>query len=178
MALTLTKNVWSSLLDWAYDKALKGGSGMDKASELAMRYSDPTLTIHQQVDALISRQKILAGSSGFITGFGGIMAMPFTIPANFASVLFIQIRMIAAIAYIGGFNLEDKEVKQLIIACMAGNAAKDVGFTILRRYRGKGIINLGKGIPLAGGIIGGSIDVATTAVLGRIARMTFIEKAS
>lgn len=178
MDVTFTKNIWSDILDWAYDRALKGGSGMDKASVLAMRFSDPSLTLHQQVNSLIQRQKILAGSTGFLTGFGGIMAMPFTIPANFASVLFIQLRMIAAIAFMGGYDIEDRKVKQMVIACLAGNAIKDIGFTLLRRYRGKGIINLGKGVPLAGGIIGGSIDVATTAALGRIARNTFIEKAA
>lgn len=174
MSITLSKNLWSDLMDWAYEKALRGGAGMDKASVLAMRFSHPSMTLDQQVDALIRRQKILAGSSGFVTGLGGMMAMPFTIPANFASVLYIQLRMIAAIAYMGGYDLEDKKVKSMIVACMAGTAAKDIGLTVIKKTKGRALMKIGKGIPLAGGIIGGSLDLFTTAIIGRIARKTFI----
>lgn len=174
MAITLSNNLWSDIMDWAYDKALKGGAGMDKASVLAMRFSYPSMTLNEQVDALIRRQKILAGSTGFLTGLGGLMAMPFTIPVNFASVLYIQLRMIAAIAYMGGYDLDDKKVKTMIIGCMAGNAVKDIGLTVLKKTKGRTLVNFGKSIPLAGGIIGGSVDILTTTLVGRIARNTFI----
>jgi uncharacterized protein (DUF697 family) len=52
--------------------------------------------------------------------------MPITIPVNLASVLFVQIRMIAAIAYIGGYDIKDDRVKSLVYLCMTGNAAKDI----------------------------------------------------
>lgn len=52
--------------------------------------------------------------------------MPITIPANLASVLYVQIRMIAAIAYMGGYDLKNDKVQSLVYACLAGNAAKDI----------------------------------------------------
>lgn len=36
------------------------------------------------------------------------------------------------------------------------------------------MINLGKMVPLAGGIIGGAVDGVTTNTIGNIARETFI----
>jgi uncharacterized protein (DUF697 family) len=183
----INSSIWNNLLEWAYNKALRGTGGMDKASALAMRYADPSLTLNQQVDALIRRQKLLAGSSGFLTGLGGIMTLPFTIPANLASVVFIQLRMIAAIAFLGGHDLEDKKVKNLVFACMAGNAAKDIiqeisiqsGRRVTRRLLARsGFAKLGKMVPLAGGLIGGSIDVLATAIIGKLARKTFIEEAA
>lgn len=180
-------SIWNNLLEWTYKRALNGTSGLDKASALAMRYSDPSLTLNEQVDALIRRQKFLAGSSGFLTGLGGIMTLPLSIPANLASVVFIQLRMIAAIAFMGGHDLEDKKVKSLVFACMAGNAAKDIiqeigiqsGRRITRRIIARsGFVKLGKAVPLAGGLIGGSIDVLATALIGKIARKTFIGEAA
>jgi 4-diphosphocytidyl-2C-methyl-D-erythritol kinase len=38
------------------------------------------------------------------------------------------------------------------------------------------MINLGKAVPLVGGIIGGSIDMAATNTIGNMARNTFLPK--
>lgn len=209
MANTRIKDVGIRILDWAYNRALLGGIGVDNAVDLASRYHHIDRTSDQQVIALIRRQKFLAGSSGFLTGLGGLVSLPVAIPVNIASVVFIQIRMIAAIAHIGGYDLEDKKVKSLILACMAGNVAKDiiqetgirigtrityriianisdrsllsinekVGFALVAKSGSKGFINISKAVPLVGGVIGGSIDVLSTGLIGRIARRTFIDVA-
>ena len=52
--------------------------------------------------ALIRWQNAKCATSGFIAGLGGSITLPVSIPANISSVLYIQIRMIAAIAYMGG----------------------------------------------------------------------------
>jgi uncharacterized protein (DUF697 family) len=200
---------WTSLLDWAYDRVLVGSPGLETASILAQKYNRPGLTVDQQVSAIIRRQKILAGSSGFITGLGGFMTLPVAIPANIASVVFIQMRMIAAIAHVGGYDLEDRKVRSMVYTCLAGNAAKDilqeagikigknftrrlissiserslvsinqkVGFALLRKSGERGLINISKAVPLAGGIIGGTFDVVTTGLMGKLAHETFIKAA-
>ncbi|MGL6574119.1 EcsC family protein [Aeromonas hydrophila] len=157
-------------------------------------------------NSLIRWQNTKAGTSGFLTGLGGIITMPVTIPANIASVMYVQIRMIAAIAHIGGHDIKDDRVKTLVYACLTGNAAKDimkdigivvgtklttnaiknisgktiieinkkVGFRLLTKFGEKGVINLGKAVPLVGGLIGGSMDSIATNTIGNIARDTFI----
>ena len=52
--------------------------------------------------------------------------MPVTVPINVAGVLFVQIRMIAAIAYIGGHDLNDDRIKSLVYLCLVGNTAREV----------------------------------------------------
>lgn len=205
----ITVGNWTSLLDWAYDRVLIGSPGLEKASLLAQKYNRPELTIDQQVSALIRRQKMLAGSSGFITGLGGFITLPVAIPANIASVVYIQMRMIAAIAFIGGYDLEDRKVRSMVYTCLAGNAAKDilqeagirvgrsftkrlissiserslasinqkVGFALLKKSGERGFINISKAVPLAGGIIGGTFDVVTTGIIGKLAHDTFIKAA-
>lgn len=52
---------------------------------------------------------------------------------------------------------------------------KRVGFRLLTKFGEKGAINLGKMIPLVGGVIGGTFDGVSTNIVGNIARKTFIE---
>ena len=195
-------------LDWAYEKAVNGVSGLDSASELAESYMNKGGTLTDQSNSLIRWQNTKAGTSGFITGLGGIITMPVTIPANITSVLYVQIRMIAAIAHIGGHDLNDDRVKSLVYACLAGNAAKDilkdigivvgtklttnaiknisgktiiainkkVGFRLLTKFGEKGVINLGKAVPIIGGVIGATFDSIGTNVGGNVARDTFIQE--
>lgn len=126
MANTFTENKMMQALDWAYDKAVNGVSGFDSASDLAESYMKNNGSLKVQVNSLIRWQNTKAGTSGFLTGLGGLITMPVTIPANIASVMYIQIRMIAAIAHMGGHNITDDRVKTLVYACLTGNAAKDI----------------------------------------------------
>lgn len=206
MAEELSESKIMQVLDWAYDKAVNGVTGLDSAKELADDYMKEGNSKIDQVNSLIRWQNTKAGTSGFLTGLGGIITLPVAIPANIASVMYVQIRMIAAIAHIGGHDLKNDSVKALVYACLTGNAAKDilkdigivvgrkitesaiknisgktitainqkVGFRLLTKFGEKGVINLGKAVPLVGGIIGGTIDTVATNTIGNIARDTFI----
>lgn len=208
MSKKLTLPLIQQALELAYEKAIGGLPGMDSAEEIARGYMKQEGTLTNKVNSLIRWQNAKAGSSGFITGLGGFATMPVAIPANLLSVLYFQVRMIAAIAYMGGHNVRDDRVKSLVYVCLAGNMAKDilqeigisigtkltaqmigritestimainrkVGFLLLSKTGGQGVINLGKAIPLAGGIISGSIDVFATNLIGNVARNAFIGK--
>jgi hypothetical protein len=193
-------------LDWAYDKAVNGVAGLDSASDLADNYLRQSGTLLQQVDSLIRWQNTKAGTSGFLSGLGGLITMPVSIPANITSVMYIQIQMIAAIAKMGDHDLKDDRVRTLVYVCLTGNAAKDilkdigivigrkmtenairnisgktitainqkVGFRLLTKFGEKGAINLGKAVPLLGGIVGATFDSVATNTIGNVARNTFI----
>lgn len=122
----INRSIVMKLMDWAYDKAIGGVPGLESAQQLAEDFMKGDESIEKKVNNLIRWQNAKAGFSGFITGIGGLLAMPFTIPANIGSVLYIQIRMIAAIAHMTGNNLHDERVKALVFVCIAGNAGKDV----------------------------------------------------
>ena len=49
-----------------------------------------------------------------------------------------------------------------------------VGFRLLTKFGSKGAINLGKAVPLLGGIVGATFDSVTTNTVGNIARDLFI----
>ena len=208
MANNLTESKIMDVLNWSYDKAVQGVAGLDSAYDLADDYLKQHGSLHDQANSLIRWQNTKAGTSGFLTGLGGIITLPVAIPANVASVMYVQIRMIAAIAHMGGYNLNDDRVKSLVFLCLTGNAAKDilkdvgivvgkklaenaiknisgktivainkkVGFRLLTKFGEKGVINLGKAIPLLGGVVGATFDSVSTNTVGNIARDTFINK--
>jgi hypothetical protein len=45
---------------------------------------------------------------------------------------------------------------------------------LLAKTGGQGVVNLGKAVPLMGGVIGGTFDVAMTNIIGNVARDVFI----
>ena len=51
-----------------------------------------------------------------------------------------------------------------------------VGFRLLTRFGQKGAINLIKGVPLLGGVIGAALDIVSTNTVGNVARDLFIGK--
>lgn len=115
------------LLDKAYDAAVSGSvPGTDSAEDLARDYQNDYDEPLKAAEALVRWQNVKAGTSGFVTGLGGLITIPVALPANITSVIYVQIRMIAAIAKIGGYDLHDDRVKTLVFVCLAGNSAKDV----------------------------------------------------
>jgi len=206
MAKDLTVGKISQALEWAYEKSMDGLPGMGTAEELAQEYMKNNSSALEAANSLIRWQNTKAATSGFLTGLGGIVTLPVTIPANVASVLYVQLRMITAIAYMGGHNPRDDRVKTLAYACLAGSAAKDilkdagiaivqklainsinnisratitkinqaVGFRLLTKFGSTGIINLGKAVPILGGVVGATFDSVTTNMVGNVARDTFV----
>ena len=45
---------------------------------------------------MLDRAVDKCAASGFLTGFGGFLTLPINVPANLSSVLYVQLRMIAA----------------------------------------------------------------------------------
>lgn len=50
---------------------------------------------------------------------------------------------------------------------------KKVGFRLVTKFGNKGIVNLGKCVPLLGGLIGGTVDAAGTVTIGKTAKKVF-----
>lgn len=124
---SLTQSKMMELLDWAYDKATNVNIvGLDNAQELAQSYLNSSGDLESKINSLIRWQNTKSVTSGFVTNLGGLITMPVAIPANFASVIFIQIRMIAAIAHMCGHNLRDDKVKTLVYVSLCGSAVKDI----------------------------------------------------
>ena len=114
-------------LDKIYDLALNGIGGIseplgDFVSDYISRYG----RTEKAIDKMVSAQKLKLTTSGFVTGLGGLITLPVAIPADLASSLYVEMRMIAAIASLRGYNIYSDQVKTLVYVCMVGNALGDV----------------------------------------------------
>ncbi len=204
---TLTQDQIMSLLDKLYSQAI---DGIPKVSlpiaDMANDYLQKHSSVEEAAKSCIRYQIAKCTTSGFLAGLGGLIVLPVAIPANIGSVMYVQIRMISCIAYMGGYDVNCDQVQTLVYACLAGVAVDNVikrigigfgnkfamamvkkipgevlvkinqkvGFRFLTKLGSKGLINIGKAVPVVGGIIGGGFDFAETRVIANRAYKMFI----
>lgn len=120
----------SELLDLCYEKSLGGVPNVSKSvDELVNDYLSRYDDVNDAARSLINMQLIKNTTSGALSGLSGVLALPVTlasIPANIANVLYVQMRMVAALAKMGGYDLKSDQVQTMIYVCMTGSAASDL----------------------------------------------------
>jgi uncharacterized protein (DUF697 family) len=120
----LTEEKIKQILEFVYQKVLQeiNNSNFDEKC------------IYEHCHIIIKKHKYKAGFYGFLTGIGGLFWIPLTLPTNITLILYLQVKMVASIAHIAGYDLEDEEVKLMIFACLTGdnvyNILKDIGINI------------------------------------------------
>lgn len=110
-----------NMLDQIYTKCLEG---IPKVSLPIERFADDYLRKEPNpriaAKTMMNYQVAKCTTSGVISGFGGVITLPVTIPANIGSVLYVQMRMIACAAYMAGYDVHSDQVQTVIYACLAG----------------------------------------------------------
>ena len=96
----------------AYADARMSGGGQDER--------DPEAAIGRVVLESVAA----SGAQGFVTGVGGLAAMPVTLPANVAGSLIINARMVGTIAHLRGYSLSDPHTQAMITLVAAGSSAQ------------------------------------------------------
>ena len=105
-------------MNTCYEKSLTGIQNVSKPVTAMMdEYFEKYPSKEEAVKTMTKRQILKCSTSGFVTGFGGAITLPISVPANISSVLYVQIRMISAMAYAGGFDLKSDEVQTFVYAC-------------------------------------------------------------
>ena len=196
-----------TLVKWLSDHAIDGVRPLSSAQDLATEYlRDGSYGSHRQrIDALINWETSKNFTAGFVTGLGGLLTLPFALPAGFAASWVIQARMAAAIARIYGHDLRSERIRTLVVATLVGDSiteiatasgirvasgtakavadrvsrrgfiefSRRVGSRLLRMAGQKSSVNLMKGVPLIGGIAGGTFDAIGCRIVGKHARKLF-----
>ena len=201
MGTLFTQEDIMKTLDVLYEKTLQGlGAVSPPVSELANDYLKVNSNIDTATRLMHAAQIAKCTTSGFVSGLGGIIALPVTlaaIPVNITSVLYVQMRMIACTAHMAGYDLKSDLVQTFVYACLAGISVNEltkkfgikfgekmatasinkipgkvltqinqkVGFRLITKNGEKGLVNLGKMVPLVGAFIGGGVDLAETKII-------------
>ena len=187
------------ILEKCYTSAIEGLPTSDSAIVLGQEYLRKYSSKDSAVEKLVTNQIAKCATTGFLTSVGGALTLPVAISADVGVNVYVQLRMIAAIAVIGGYNPYDDEVKTLAYMCLVGMAGTDViknvgikvgekvtinmlkkinqfiGFRLVTKMGTKGVINLIKVIPGISGVIGGGIDAFATKNIANRAIDCFIK---
>ena len=114
-------------LDAVYARSINGIPKVSKPiAELSEDYLKRNPDVQTAAKKMLNAQIAKCTTSGFITGFGRLITLPVSIPANVGSVMYVQMRMIAACAYMGGFNVNEDQVQTFIYACLAGVSINEI----------------------------------------------------
>ena len=115
------------LLDTCYTKCLDGIPKVSPSIEdMANDYLTKYASTEDACKAMLKNQITKCTTSGFVTGFGGVITMPFTLPANVGNVMYVQMRMIACTAYMAGYDLNSDQTQTFVYACLAGVAVNGI----------------------------------------------------
>lgn len=115
------------VLDTCYEKTTNGILKISPSIDrLAGDYLSKQASKEEAIKDMLKKQVLKCTTSGFITGFGGAITLPVTIPANIGSVLYVQMRMIACTAYMAGYDISSDQVQTLVYACLAGLSVGEI----------------------------------------------------
>ena len=123
----ITEEDIMKLLDTCYEKCLNGIPKVSPSvEEMANDYLKKHKTTEDACKAMLRNQIAKCTTSGVLTGFGGFITMPIAIPANVGSVIYVQMRMIACVAYMADYELNSDQTQTFIYACLAGVAVNEL----------------------------------------------------
>lgn len=117
---------------WAEDRLARVQGDRYEPNADATRKARPEE--RDDVDKAIARlivESVQAASvNGFVTGLGGFIAMPVTVPANMAGALVVNARLAAAIAYLRGYDPKDPHVRTVVTLIAVGSNAQQIAKAI------------------------------------------------
>ena len=94
-----------------------------KQAEEALRRSNGNK--EKAADKVIKSACLWGVGSGFSTNFGGFATMSVSIPADLTALSCIQLRMSSAIAHIGGYDVDDENVRAFCYLVLIGSSAEE-----------------------------------------------------
>ena len=174
------------------DTGLDGRGPLSSAREVADEALAKAGGDREQAINRLARSTVLTGGvGGFVTGLGGFVTMPVSLPVNVAEFYLQAVRMVGGIASLRGYDVAEPRVRTAVLLTLVGSDSEEVlakagmatagsrvtsyalkglppaalmvvnkavGFRLMRGVSEKLLSRFGRGIPLAGGLVGAGID--------------------
>ena len=126
-------NMSSRFVHEALRRAIVGIGPLPPAAEAAdKQLREQRGDVDRGIHEVIENHVRLAGAQGFATNVGGLVTAAFTIPANITGLALLQCRLVAGIAHLRGYDLQDQRVRNAILTCILG---EDSVKTLVRRKK-------------------------------------------
>ena len=114
----------STFVRTALNRAIEGVGPLPPAADAATtQLTEQDGDVDRAVHEIVENHVRWAGAQGFVTNLGGLVTMTVTVPANIAGLALVQCRMIAAIAHLRGYDLDDPRVRNAILVAVLGEEA-------------------------------------------------------
>ena len=102
-------------------RALDGVGPLPPAAEAAdKQLAEQGGDIERAVHEVIENHVRYAGAQGFVTNLGGLATLAVALPTNLVGLTLVQCRMVAGIAHLRGYDLDDPRVHNAVLACILG----------------------------------------------------------
>ena len=102
-------------------RALDGVGPLPPAAEAAdKQLAEQGGDVDRAVHEVIENHVRYAGAQGFVTNLGGLATLAVALPTNIVGLTLLQCRMVAGIAHLRGYDLDDPRVHNAVLACILG----------------------------------------------------------
>lgn len=119
-------NLIRSTLEWIADAGIKGLGVLPSAQQVAADHLSQAASVEDAINSVIAWRTTYAAGTGFITGLGGIAAMPITIPAGLAASYALGANTAAAVAHLRGYDIHSEQVRTMVLLCLIGEAGEEI----------------------------------------------------
>jgi hypothetical protein len=117
-----TPEVAGGLLRGIIEFAIAGNGTCPGARATAAKRLADSADRETAIGALVTQHIALASAQGFVTSVGGLVTLPVGLPANIAGLAVLHTRMIAAIAHLRGYDVDDRRVRAALTLTLLGEA--------------------------------------------------------
>ncbi|WP_040159482.1 EcsC family protein [Nigerium massiliense] len=122
MLLTRGPEMGGNVLRQLLDVAVNGAGKVPGAKPAAAKALAKHGSVDAAIDSLVSTHLRLATAQGFVTNLGGVVTAIVGLPVNLAGVAVTQIRMVATIAHLRGYDIDDPRVRTAMTLCLLGES--------------------------------------------------------
>ncbi len=119
--VTRTPEVAGGVLRSIIEFAIDGNATFPGAKATAAQSLQAKGDREQAIDSVVVQHVGIASAQGFLTSVGGLITLPVGLPANIAGMAVLTVRMIASIAHLRGYDVDDRRVRAALTLAMLGD---------------------------------------------------------
>jgi hypothetical protein len=112
-------------LDWIVDAGINGMGILPPASKVAEDHRRHTADVESAIDSVILWRTTYAAGTGFVSGVGGLAAMPIAIPAALCTSYALAANTAAAVACLRGYDVHSEQTRTMILLCLVGESFEE-----------------------------------------------------
>lgn len=140
----------------------------------AMKAKDPDISQEKLIAKVVNKQAFKCGVVGAITGFGGFVTLPITLPLDMLLTARYQATMVSFIAQVHGFD-NSLENKAATYAVMTGSTElSKVTTTVFKKYAPRFVgKSFSKLIPIVGALIAFLVNYVMARSMAKAATLWY-----